>query len=588
MDFQSLKDQVSNLSLYDIKAGVRKVQNAVMNFTEMEAKVREATNNEPWGASSTLMQEIADGTHSYQLLNEIMPMIYKRFTEKTAEEWRQIYKALQLLEFLIKNGSERVVDDARSHMSLLKMLRQFHYIDKNGKDQGVNVRNRSQELVKLLSDVDQIRAERKKARANRHKFGGFEGGSGFGPGFSSSGRYGGFGSDSASYGGYSGGVFGDGGGFGGNTMDYGDATVARRSTRFEEYDEGDNVSYGAGRSSSSHRRTPTASASGSAAGAAAKKRELEKKAPEPVQDLFDFGDDEPVAAPAVIPAPSTSSVAAGKQPATADLTGGDDDDEFADFQSAPAAPATTTSSSQPLSPTQFSAPQPISTAQLTPSAGLMGMASPTSSTAGIAAPSGTTLNTATASTASALPPLSIPAVPAAAPQQTSTPSGYQPKQPNYFTSTTAPITNRPTVFSNFSSPATEKPSPFNASSSTGGGAGGLTATATGGSTGANTTAAKASGAGKDDVFGSLWSTASASAGIKSNKSAQPQGPKLSSLAKEKATAGIWGAATGGSMAGGSAPATPGASMAMQQGQGQGQGSGQAGQKLGNGLDDLLG
>lgn len=37
---------------------------AVMNYTEMEAKVREATNNEPWGASSTLMQEIANGTHN--------------------------------------------------------------------------------------------------------------------------------------------------------------------------------------------------------------------------------------------------------------------------------------------------------------------------------------------------------------------------------------------------------------------------------------------------------------------------------------------------------------------------------------------
>ena len=45
------------------------------------------------------------------------------------------------------------------------MLRQFHFIDQNGKDQGVNVRNRSAELVKLLSDVDTIRAERKKARA---------------------------------------------------------------------------------------------------------------------------------------------------------------------------------------------------------------------------------------------------------------------------------------------------------------------------------------------------------------------------------------------------------------------------------------
>lgn len=58
MDFNSLREQVSNLTLYDLKAGVRKVQNgkqkeirkyaphadcytslAVMNYTEMEAKV---------------------------------------------------------------------------------------------------------------------------------------------------------------------------------------------------------------------------------------------------------------------------------------------------------------------------------------------------------------------------------------------------------------------------------------------------------------------------------------------------------------------------------------------------------------------
>ena len=57
MDLNSLRDQVSNLTLYDIKAGVRKVQNgtsvtlrrnvlavtdgytAVMNYTEMESKV---------------------------------------------------------------------------------------------------------------------------------------------------------------------------------------------------------------------------------------------------------------------------------------------------------------------------------------------------------------------------------------------------------------------------------------------------------------------------------------------------------------------------------------------------------------------
>jgi hemerythrin superfamily protein len=38
---------------------------------------------------------------SSQLLNEIMPMIYKRFTEKASEEWRQIYKVLRMPSCLL-------------------------------------------------------------------------------------------------------------------------------------------------------------------------------------------------------------------------------------------------------------------------------------------------------------------------------------------------------------------------------------------------------------------------------------------------------------------------------------------------------
>ena len=93
------------------------------------------------------------------------------------------------------------------------MLKQFHYIDQNGKDQGINVRNRSSELAKLLSDVDAIRQERKKARANKHKYGGVEGGASLGGGFSSGGgsRYGGFEGGSSS--GFGGGYGGFGGGY---------------------------------------------------------------------------------------------------------------------------------------------------------------------------------------------------------------------------------------------------------------------------------------------------------------------------------------------------------------------------------------
>jgi epsin len=365
------------------------------------------------------------------------------------------------------------------------MLRQFHYIDANGKDQGINVRNRSSELVKLLGDVDQIRNERKKAKNNRNKFSGFEGGMGSGGGMSSSGRYGGFGSESMGYGGYSGGVFGDGGGFGGQSdNDFQDP--GQRSNRFEEYDEYD------GADAPSRSREPATRAK-----PPAKKPE---PAPAPVVDLFDFGDDEPVT--------TTTSTAAGKQPAGSALNMLDptpaDDDDFDDFQSATPAPQPTQSASNFAIPppastasttanTQFVAPQPISASQGANINGLVGFtsATPTPSSSGLTSPI------------------------SQAPMQPK-PSGYQAATPNYFTS----ISNIPqhTGSSHASSPSLSSVTSPTAKP-------------------AAPAAKKPSG----DAFGSLWSTASASAGIQKTNTGGNKGPNLASMAKEKASAGIWGA-----------------------------------------------
>ncbi|KAL6704660.1 Epsin-3, clathrin recruitment and traffic between the Golgi and endosome [Coniothyrium glycines] len=503
MDLNSLKDQVSNLTLYDLKAGFRKAQNAVMNYTEMEAKVREATNNEPWGASSTALQEIANATFNYQLLNEIMPMIYKRFTEKASEEWRQIYKALQLLEFLIKNGSERVIDDARAHVSLLKMLRQFHYIDQNGKDQGINVRNRAKELAELLSDVDRIRTERKKARANRNKFGGVEGGAGTG-GFSSSGgfsggsgsRYGGFGSESADFGGYRGEVYGDGGGFGGNQSGFAD--TQQRRERFDEYDEYDE----ADASPAPRRKEPVASQ----ARKEAKMEESKTKvnAPEPVADLLAWDDE-----------PAPSSVVAGKQPVVS--TGNDfgDDDDFDDFQSAaPAAPAAATSSlggavfnvappastSTITSSTQFAAPQAQSAAQTNNLSNLFATVSPPPAASKMSSPPSMTSSFAQA------------------PQ----PTGYQASGPNYFTSVsqTLPLSGSST------------PSVISPGNKIGGAA-----------------PKKAAGG---DAFASLL------AGTGTRKAATPTHKvTMGDLAKQKTSQGLWGAPASASTTSTTQPAQSG-------------------------------
>ncbi|SCU78115.1 LAFA_0A04984g1_1 [Lachancea sp. 'fantastica'] len=172
----SMEQGLSNLTLYDAKKYFRRAQNVVFNYTDMEAKVREATNNEPWGTSSTLMEQIAQGTYNYREREEVLGMIFRRFTEKSASEWRQIYKALQLLEYLVRHGAERFIDDVRANLSLVKMLETFHYIDAQGRDQGINVRNRSLELVKLLEDDTRIRTERKKARETAKKYKGVAGG----------------------------------------------------------------------------------------------------------------------------------------------------------------------------------------------------------------------------------------------------------------------------------------------------------------------------------------------------------------------------------------------------------------------------
>jgi len=485
MDFNSLRDQVSNLSLYDVKAGIRKVQNAVMNYTEMEAKVREATNNEPWGASSTLMQEIANGTFNYQLLNEIMPMIYKRFTEKSAEEWRQIYKALQLMEFLVKNGSERVIDDARSHLSLLKMLRQFHFIDQNGKDQGINVRNRSKELTELLSDVERIRAERKKARTTRNKYGGVEGGAGLG--FNSgggSGRYGGFGSESAnhnaSYGGSTRAVYGDGGGFGGEagSDEYDEGGTSRAAEKFDEYDEFDD---GGAQARPGRRKADVAKP---------KPKAQPAKPMEPEVDLFDFGD-EPAATSSVTASSSILSPPSSAAPAAAD------DDDFDDFQSATPATTATAASTLPSIPkpnyssistttAQFAQPVPQSGAQQANFNNLFSTQSP--------APSHTST-----------PSISGFTSPAA---QQSKPTGYQPSGPNYFTSVQAPVqATAGTPGSSMASPAA--------------------------SIGGTQPAKKAGG----DAFASLLS----GSGMKKSATGQQKGMSIADMAKQKSQAGLYGA-----------------------------------------------
>ncbi|KAL3068133.1 hypothetical protein niasHT_027963 [Heterodera trifolii] len=168
------KSVQQTLNSYEVRKLGDKVQGYVMNFTETEQKVREATNEDPWGPTGPQMQEIASFTFQYELYTEVMGMLWKRMFQENKLAWRRVYKSLVLLNYLIKNGSERVIRTARDHVFEMRSLENYKCVDERGKDEGMNVRHRVKLILELLNDEELLRIERKKAKTEgREKYQGF-------------------------------------------------------------------------------------------------------------------------------------------------------------------------------------------------------------------------------------------------------------------------------------------------------------------------------------------------------------------------------------------------------------------------------
>ncbi|KAG1714621.1 Epsin-2 [Nymphon striatum] len=149
--------------------GVRRnLKNVVKNYSEAQVKVREATSNDPWGPSSTLMSEVADLTYNVVAFSEIMTLIWKRLNDH-GKNWRHVYKALVLLEYLIKTASERVAQQCRENIFAIQTLKDFQHVEDN-KDQGINVREKAKQLVSLLKDDERLRNERARALKAKERF----------------------------------------------------------------------------------------------------------------------------------------------------------------------------------------------------------------------------------------------------------------------------------------------------------------------------------------------------------------------------------------------------------------------------------
>ncbi|CAI9771735.1 unnamed protein product [Fraxinus pennsylvanica] len=162
MDFIKVFDQ----TVREIK---REVNLKVLKVPEIEQKVLDATDDEPWGPHGTALAEIAQATKKFTECQMVMNVLWTRLTE-TGKNWRYVYKALAVIEYLVAHGSDRSVDDIIEHTFQISSLASFEYVEPSGKDLGINVRKKAETIVSLLNNKDKIQEVRNKASANREKY----------------------------------------------------------------------------------------------------------------------------------------------------------------------------------------------------------------------------------------------------------------------------------------------------------------------------------------------------------------------------------------------------------------------------------
>ncbi|XP_039848970.1 clathrin interactor EPSIN 1-like isoform X3 [Panicum virgatum] len=191
MDFMKVLDQ----TVREIK---REVNLKVLKVPEIEQKVLDATSDEPWGPHLSDLADIARATKRYDECSMIMNALRQRLGD-TGANWRHVYKALAVIEYLLANGTERAVDEITDNSSQIAKLTSFEYVESNGKDAGLNVRKKAETVLSIVDDREKLQQVREKAAASRDKYFGLSStgvtykssAASFGSGsYSSGGRYG--------------------------------------------------------------------------------------------------------------------------------------------------------------------------------------------------------------------------------------------------------------------------------------------------------------------------------------------------------------------------------------------------------------
>ncbi|GLC33495.1 hypothetical protein PLESTB_000081200 [Pleodorina starrii] len=143
-------------------------------FSVVERKARTATRNQTWGPTGTMLAELAELSHEQEHCQVIFAVLEYR-VRSPEHKWRCVYKALQVLEYLLQRGSPQCVTAAQELLVPLAALQNFAYVGPDQKDYGQNVRLRADAVKSLILDTEGLAQKRAQlaARSANMKFAGY-------------------------------------------------------------------------------------------------------------------------------------------------------------------------------------------------------------------------------------------------------------------------------------------------------------------------------------------------------------------------------------------------------------------------------
>jgi hypothetical protein len=150
------------MAIEALRALKRAAKEGVMTYTDTELRVRAATNNDRTPTSTRDLEEIARSTYDYSEYPKLFSMIWKRLTD--LEQPMHVNKALILIDYLVRTGADRFVQDVKlREVDVSRLFAYGRYQEGDNIAVCESVRNKAKALHALVTNEKALGEARKVA-----------------------------------------------------------------------------------------------------------------------------------------------------------------------------------------------------------------------------------------------------------------------------------------------------------------------------------------------------------------------------------------------------------------------------------------